>query len=471
MLRRFALTASQPPSPALSFAVAFLAAGLLVLPACGRGAEAPAGDTPATESEADLVARARGIHEQVITIDTHDDIPGNFATPGVMDPGERSETRQVDLPKMREGGLDVAFFVVYVGQPRSANGGLDAEGYAAALEAAMQKFNGIHRLAEEMYPDEIGLATSAEDVERLVAEGKLVAAIGVENGYPMGEDLSLIARFKELGAGYMGITHNGHNQLGDSQTPGWYVTDDEPDRPLHGGLSELGRRAIAEMNRQGIMVDISHAGRQTMLDALEVSQAPVIASHSSARALREHGRNLDDEQLRALRENGGVIQTVAFASYVKDLAARGDAIDALREELGLGGGRGGRGGGRGGRGGEQEMTAEERAAREAAQVELDRRMVDIDARYPATTVADFVDHIDYMVELIGIDHVAISSDFDGGGGVEGWDDASETFNVTLELVRRGYTEEEIAKMWGGNTLRVWREVEQIGERLRAGGGM
>jgi membrane dipeptidase len=225
------------------------------------------------------------------------------------------------------------------------------------------------------------------------------------------------------------------------------------------------------MNRQGIMVDISHAGRQTMLDALGVSEAPVIASHSSARALREHGRNLDDEQLRALRENGGVIQTVAFASYVKDLGARNDAIDALREELGLGGGRGGRGGGRGGRSGEQEMTAEERAAREAAQAELDRRMVDIDARYPTTTVADFVDHIDYMVELIGIDHVAISSDFDGGGGVEGWDDASETFNVTLELVRRGYTEEEIAKMWGGNTLRAWREVEQIGERLRAGGGM
>jgi microsomal dipeptidase-like Zn-dependent dipeptidase len=316
-----------------------------------------------------------------------------------------------------------------------------------------------------MHPEEIGLATSADDVERLVAEGKLVAAIGVENGYPMGEDLSLIARFKELGAGYMGITHNGHNQLGDSQTPGWYESDDDPERALHGGLSELGRQAVAEMNRQGIMVDVSHAGRQTMLDALEVSQAPVIASHSSAWALREHGRNLDDEQLLALKENGGVIQTVAFASYVKDLGARNDAIGALREELGLGGGRGGRGGGRG----EQEMTAEERTAREAAQAEFDRRMADIDARYPDTTVADFVDHIDYMMELIGIDHVAISSDFDGGGGVEGWDDASETFNVTLELVRRGYTEEEIAKIWGGNTLRVWREVEQIGERLRAGG--
>ena len=465
MLRRFALTASLPPSPARSLAVALLAAGLVVLPACGGGAQAPAGDTPATESEADLLARARGIHERAITIDTHDDIPGNFGTPGVMDPGERSESRQVDLPKMREGGLDVAFFVVYVGQPRGANGGLDAEGYAAALDAAMQKFNGIHRLAEEMHPEEIGLATSADDVERLVAEGKLVAAIGVENGYPMGEDLSLIARFKELGAGYMGITHNGHNQLGDSQTPGWYETDDDPDRPLHGGLSELGRQAVAEMNRQGIMVDISHAGRQTMLDALEVSQAPVMASHSSARALRDHGRNLDDEQLLALKENGGVIQTVAFANYVKDLGARNDAIGALREELGLGGGRGGRGG----RGGEPEMTAEERTAREAAQAEFDRRMVDIDARYPTTTVADVVDHVDYMVELIGIDHVAISSDFDGGGGVEGWDDASETFNVTLELVRRGYTEEEIAKIWGGNTLRVWREVEQIGERLRAGG--
>ena len=229
---------------------------------CGGAEEGGADGSAPQESAAELEARARGIHERVITIDTHDDIPFNFATPGEMDPGERGN-RQVDLPKMREGGLDVAFFVVYVGQPRGEGGGLDDAGYARALEQAMQKFEGIHRLAEEMHPDEIGFAAGPDDVERLHAEGKLAAAIGIENGYPMGEDLSLIAKFKELGAGYMSITHNGHNQLGDSQTPGWYATEEEPDRALHGGLSELGRQAVAEMNRQGIMVDISHAGRQT----------------------------------------------------------------------------------------------------------------------------------------------------------------------------------------------------------------
>jgi membrane dipeptidase len=353
-------------------------------------------------TEADSEAVARGIHERVITIDTHDDIPANFATAEV-DPGVRGD-RQVDLPKMREGGLDVAFFVVYVGQ-----GDNNAEGYAGAYEQAMSKFAAIHRMTEEMYPDSIELATNADDVERIVGGGKLAAAIGIENGWPVGEDLANLAKFKELGGGYFGLVHNGHNQIADSTNP----RDGEP-AELHGGVSDYGAEVIAEVNRVGMMLDMSHASKAAMLEALELSQAPVIGSHSACSALCDVSRNMDDEQLLALRDNGGVIQMVALADFVK-------------------------------------VTAEG------------------DPAYPAANVADFVDHIDYAVNLIGLDHVGISSDFDGGGGVVGWNDSSETFNVTRELVERGYSEEQIGALWGGNLLRVWREVEEVARSMQASG--
>jgi len=267
---RFAATFRRLlPSQAIArdkvwFAVCLLA--LIGVVACAGGG-APAEDPPAEETPAELEARARAIHERVLTADTHKDISGNFApTDGSEgeDPGVRGN-RQVDLPLLREGGLDLTFFIVYVGQ---GQGNLNDEGYSNALGQAMAKFEGIHRMTDELYPDQIGLATSADEAEQLIAEGKLAAAIGIENGYPIGEDIALIARFKEMGAGYMSITHNGHNQLGDSNTAGWYGTEDEPQRALHGGLSDLGREAVMEMNRQGIMVDVSHVGRQAMLEVL-----------------------------------------------------------------------------------------------------------------------------------------------------------------------------------------------------------
>jgi membrane dipeptidase len=189
-----------------------------------------------------------------------------------------------------------------------------------------------------------------------------------------------------------------------------------------------------------------------MLDAARLSRAPVIASHSSARALTDVPRNMDDEQLRALRQNGGVIQIVAVSSFVKNEAPeKREAMRALREELGMTRYRG------------------LRTLSEAARAEYDRRRRELDRKWPPATLADLLDHIDYAVNLIGIDHVGISSDFDGGGGVEGWRDASETLNVTIELVRRGYSEEEIRKLWGGNLLRVWREVERVAAEMQAGG--
>jgi membrane dipeptidase len=395
----------------------------------------------------DLEQRARAIHERVLTIDTHDDIPFNFGSDEVNACTELP--RQVDVPKMRRGGLDVAFFIVYVGQ-----GARTPEGNEEARAQALRKFEGIHRLTEQQCPNQIELAYTADDVERIARSGKLVAAIGIENGYVVGNDLSLLARYHELGARYITLAHGGHNDIADSATP----RENEP-ASEHDGLSPFGERVVAEMNRLGIMVDVSHISKGAALDAMRLSKAPVIASHSSTRAIADHPRNMDDETLQMLKQNGGVMQTVAFASYVKvQPPERQEAIQALRQEVGLGGGRGGRGGGRGGI---EQLSQENRATYE-------RRMAEIERRWPGANVSDFVDHIDHAVQLIGIDHVGISSDFDGGGGVEGWNDAAETFNVTLELVRRGYTEEQIAKLWSGNLLRVWRANERVAREIQAG---
>ncbi len=392
------------------------------------------------DPESLLEETARGIHERVIAIDTHDDIPANFATDEV-NPCLRGD-RQVDVVKMEEGGLDAAFFVVYVGQTERTD-----SNYAEARESALGKFAAIRRLAEELCPDRIGLATSPDDVERIVAEGRKVAAIGVENAYSIGTDLSLVARFKELGAGYFGLVHGGHNDIADSSTPRENLGDSTAE---HGGVSAFGEQVIAEVNRVGMMIDVSHASKDAMLDAVRLSKAPIIASHSSTSALRDVPRNLDDEQLLALKGNGGVAQMVALGEYAKaNSPEREAAIEAFREEAGFGRGR------------QPGVVTDSMIAAYFA------RMAEIDAEFPGPNVADFVDHIDHAVELIGIDHVGISSDFDGGGGVVGWNDASETFNVTLELVRRGYTEEQIAKLWGGNLLRVWREVERVAADLQS----
>ena len=390
--------------------------------------------TPEERAEVELVELARSIHQRVLTIDTHDDIPLNFATRDV-DPGTRGD-RQVDLPKMREGGLDAAFFVVYVGQTERTT-----ENYAQAATDAMIKFEAIHRMAEDMYPDEIEIAYSADDIERIAASGKLVAAIGIENGYVIGTDLSLLETYHALGARYITLAHGGHNDIADSATPQERLGDGDAE---HGGVSPFGAEVIAEMNRLGLMIDVSHVSKQAMLDATRLSAAPVIASHSSVTALHEHPRNMDDEQLEALRASGGVLQTVALGAFLTEAAGRRRVAYArLRADFG--------------------MIPGQQPEELGTEPHLDYvgRLEALDNRFPDATVADFVDHIDYAVRLIGLDHVGISSDFDGGGGVLGWGDASETFNVTLELVRRGYTETEIAQLWGGNLLRVMREVERV----------
>jgi len=409
---------------------------------------------PAAADDAELVARARAIHERVIALDTHNDIsPANFTAD--RNYTQRLDT-QVNLPKMEAGGLDASFFIVYVGQRDD----FTPEAYKRAYDAAIEKFRAIHRLTDTIAPDRIGLALTAADVRRIAASGRKVALIGVENGYSLGEDITRVQEFFDLGARYLSLAHNGHSQLSDSNTG-------ERDGWKWNGLSPLGKQVVAELNRVGIMIDVSHPSKESMMQTLALSQAPIIASHSGVRALCDHSRNLDDEQLLALARNGGVAQLVAFNSYVKTPAPaspeRSRAIAALRTEFGLPA-QGGRGGGGGGGGGGLGALSPERRA------EYQRRMGDLDREFPPpprATVRDFVDHIDYAVKLIGIDHVGISSDFDGGGGVDGWNDAGETFNVTLELVRRGYTEPQIAQMWSGNLLRVMEQVQAVARRLQA----
>lgn len=402
---------------------------------------------PKPRDEAAVLAAAKAIHAKVLSIDTHVDIaPSNFTATG-PNYTQRLPRTQVDLVKMEEGGLVGAFLIVYVGQDTALN----AAGYARANAQAIEKFEAIHRLTETLAPSRAEIAYTAADARRIHQSGKRVIFIGIENGFPIGSDLSNVQKFYERGGRYLSLAHNGHSQLSDSNT------GERDGVWLHNGLSPLGRQVIAEMNRLGMMIDVSHPSKQSMLQTVALSRAPIIASHSGARALCGHSRNMDDEQLDALKKNGGVIQLVAFNSYVKCNptrdAERAAAIDALRKEYGIAAGN---------RAEVQRaidaLPNDRRNAYLAKQEDITARRYPAD---PAATVKDFADHIDYVVKRIGIDHVGISSDFDGGGGVDGWRTASESLNVTAELVRRGYTEQEIAKIWGGNLLRVMERVEKV----------
>ena len=421
----------------------------------GCGVAAP---SPTSSSEEAIMQKARDIHERVITLDTHVDFsPANFTDE--RNYAQRLDT-QLNLPKMFEGGLDAVFFSIFVSQTREAQNpdAFKSAGYERAYKAAIEKFDAVHRLVDRFAPDRIGLALTSADVRRTHATGKKVALMGVENGYPIGEDIDRVKEFYDRGARYMSLAHNGNNQLSDSHTG-------ERDGWKWNGLSPLGRRVIVEMNRLGLMIDVSHPSKASMMQSVELSKAPVIASHSATRALCNVSRNMDDEQLVALKKNGGVIQVVAYPSFVKtpkpDSPERAAALAALRKEFNL----------------PEPAAAGQPAIGRAALAQLssqeriryEKELAAIDQNYPGdprATLKDFIDHIDYAVKLIGIDHVGIASDFEGGGGVTGWNDASETFNVTLELVRRGYTEEQIEKLWGGNVLRVMDEVQRIARELQ-----
>ncbi|MDZ4148674.1 MAG: dipeptidase [Flavobacteriaceae bacterium] len=410
-------------------------------------------DTP-LEIPISLEEHAKRLHDSIITIDTHNDIDVKNFT---IDHNYTQDLdTQVNLPKMEKGGLDVSWMIVYTGQ-----GELTPTGYQAAYANAMAKFTAIHKLCEEYAPERIELALNSKDVRRIVSNGKKVAMIGVENAYPIGTDLKNIEKFYKLGARYMSLAHNGHSQFSDSNTGEldgiW----------LHNGLSDMGKKAVVEMNRLGIMIDISHPSKEAIKQMIALSKAPVIASHSSARALCNHSRNLDDELLDLVKQNGGVVQTVAFGAYLNEakndnfVKARQTLYWKVGDSLGI-----------------SILTrdsisklndvsrkayfAKFETVQKAAEPKLDKIKSEMDL----VNVSDFVNHIDYLVNKIGIEHVGISSDFDGGGGISGWDNASESLNVTVELLKRGYSDKEIAWLWGENLLRVMDEVQEVSRKLK-----
>jgi len=394
---------------------------MLALTACVQ----PESAAPEPMSEIDVAA----LHDRVLTLDTHIDIPLTYMTE--IDPTRKTDL-QVDLPKLTTGKLDSGFWIVYTPQ-----GDLTDDALIDARNIMKTRLSAISRLTSEL--DQFTLAKTAADVRRITSEGKKAVLIGMENAYPLGDAgdlgdmLDQMPQIAASGVRYVGITHFGHNQFGDSSNPNFQ----RDTGPKWNGLSPLGEDLVLALNDNGIMVDLSHAGKETMMQAADLSRAPIIASHSGVKAVADTARNLDDEQLRKLAEVGGVAQMVALGSYVKlPTAEQQAARDKLDAEFG------------------------DRSTWDQAKRDLygERRDV-IKAMAPEASVSNFVDHIDHAVKIAGINHVGIASDFDGGGGIDGWQDASETLEVTRELVARGYSESDISKIWGGNLLRVMEAVE------------
>jgi len=393
-------------------------------------------------SDEQIIARAKVIHEAAITLDSHVDIADESYATADLDPGVDNPQLRCDLVKMAKGGVDGVFLAVYVRQAPEWN----AETYADAQRMADSKFEAIERLTQSMYPDRCALVLCPDDVERIVATGKKAVMIGIENGFPIGADLDLLNQYYDRGARYVTLCHTEHNQICDSSS--------EPN-PVHNGLSPFGKRVVARMNELGMMCDASHISEKAFFDLLAVTRAPILVSHSGCSVVHPHDRNLTDEQLRALRDSGGVIQIVALDAYLKpETPERKEAVRRLRDESGIPS-----------YAERQKWSAERRAVMRPRLKEYYRRYEELAETVPIATVQDYVDHIDHAVHVAGIDHVGIGTDFDGGGAVSGFANHAEALNVTVELVRRGYCDEDIRKIWGGNLLRLWRRVEAVAESL------
>ena len=407
----------------------FLAGLALALISCSdSGSSAP--ETPAADAvPAEVDARA--LHDRIITFDAEMDYPPDFME-GIKDAGQETPL-QIDLPKMDRGGLDGALFVVWMRTERR-----DEAGYAEARAAADHQMAAFEKMIAT-YPDRIGLARSADEAEALVDAGKHFAVAGMVNAYPLGPDLSMLGAWYDRGLRNITLTHVGHNQFVDSSRPNREL-DDPPEE--HGGLSDLGRELIARMNRLGMIVDVSQVTPKVVMEVTRLSTVPVIASHSGVKAIVDTARNLTDQEMIAIKDTGGGGGIVAFSSYLKRSdPERRPALAKIGETYGF-------------------TTLADVMANAPDKVEQFRAdMAAHEERFPRANVGHLVDAIDYAVKLIGIDHVAISSDMEHGGGVIGWMDAGEAFGVTEELVRRGYSEADITRLWWGNFARLWRAVE------------
>ncbi|HEX5278765.1 MAG TPA: dipeptidase [Micropepsaceae bacterium] len=391
-------------------------AAVMLLPSAGWAAGAPA------------------IHQHILTLDTHMDTPMNFARPGwdIMD--EHSvdgDLSQVDYPRMVKGGLDGGFFAIFIPQ-----GPLTPEGYAAARAAGLKREAEIRDMVRR-HSDVFELALRADDAERIVKSGKRVVYQSMENSYPLGTDLTSLKRFYDLGVRMLGPVHFTNNEFADSAT--------DPKGPEWHGLSPLGKQLVAEANRLGIILDASHASDETFDQMLALSTTPVVLSHSSARAVFNHPRNIDDARILKLAAAGGVIQINSYSDYLVDTPDNHERDQAMRTL------------------GRKYGPYRSLSGDKLKSYMAERHAIEASYPLPRATIDDVMAHLLHVLRLVGPDHAGIGLDWDGGGGVSGMEDVAGIPEISKRLLAAGYTEQDVAKIWGGNILRVMRVVEAKAE--------
>ncbi len=386
------------------------------------------------QTKPDYELLADQIHSEIISVDSHTDTPLRLSR-GNFDISIRNDARKTrskfDLPRMEEGRLDAVFLAAFVGQARRTE-----LGYRKAKERADHLIDIIYEQAAQN-DDKVVMKFDSDSLYEIKQSGKKMFFIGIENGFPIGKELGLIDEYYKKGVRYITLCHTLNNDICDSSN----------DTLEHNGLSKFGEQVVGRMNELGMMVDVSHASDKTFYDVIKISKAPVIASHSCVKSLCDNPRNVTDDMLKTIAENNGVIQITLYTGYIKESGKnelRDKAYKAWREKY-------------------QNFDSLSDSLKKLA---MDER-AELNTKYPRNyaTVQDFADHIDHAVKVAGINHVGIGSDFDGGGGIAGCNDVSELKNITIELLKRGYTKEDLRKIWGGNFFRVMRDVEKIATKL------
>lgn len=380
----------------------------------------------------DISTRARKVHFAAIVVDTHDDTTQRFLD-GDFDLGARSSSGSIDIPRMKEGGLGAIFFSIWI--PSKITG-------PEAVKHALDQIDAVREQVRR-YPKEITLATTAAEVREARKQGKIAALMGVEGGHMIASDLGVLRVYAALGVRYMTLTHSGNDEWADSST----------DKVAHNGLTNFGKEVIREMNRLGVMVDISHVSDKTFYDALEVSKAPLIASHSSCRAICDAPRNMSDQMIKDLAAKGGVIQINYHVGFLSQEFRNAEKADpqmnlAIAAEVTK-------------RCGDKEgcqMIEGDRLTRECVK----------QGKLPRVEAAKIIEHIDHAVKLVGAEHVGLGSDFDGANMPYGMEDATKLPRITEALLSKGYAEEDVRKILGENTLRVMSEVERVSRELNSG---
>ncbi len=383
----------------------------------------------------EISPQARKLHAKSLVLDTHADTTQTLLTDAAYDFAARHATGHVDIPRMREGGLDAVFFSIYISATVTG---------PEAVKRSLRLIDAVRETVRK-YPNDLMLATTAAGVRRAHREKKIAALMGMEGGHMIDDDLRALRMYAELGVRYLTLTHGRNTNWADSST-------DTVNPNQHNGLTEFGKDVVRELNRQGIMVDVSHVADKTFWDALAVSRAPLIASHSSCFALCNHPRNMKDEMIKAMAARGGVIQITYVNSFLSQELRNADEAIRLEREARL-------------------AEIDKQYAGDDTKRREERRRVtqEYSARLPKVSWEKIIEHIDHAVKLAGVDHVGLGSDFDGATMPEGMNDASYLPRITDALLKKGYSESDVSKILGGNLLRVLEQVEKVSKELQAAG--